>query len=739
MGPRSRSRGGVWPTMPAAASILALVCLAAYWNSFHAAFLLDNQTIILKDPRLRSADWQSVSSIFTRHYWWPSLESHLYRPLTTLSFSFNYAVLGNGESPAGYHAINLLLHGLNVCLAFSLVRRVTGRPLAALWAAAVFASHPLTVESVTNVVGRADLLAALSVLGGLACYRRFLGSAGGRAAGWLAGLGGSYLAGVLCKESAVVLPGLMLLHDLAYPVEGGSSAIAVVRRVARRVWPAYLAVVPGAALLLWARWVLFRYSPLASEFASDNPIVIAPFWTGLMTAAKVAGYYLALMAWPARLSCDYSYNEITLFGWTLAFGQDAHAWMALVVLALLALVAIVGWRRERAIPFFLGFAAIAFLPTSNVLLPIGTIMAERLMYLPLVGMAAAAALLLPVAGRRILDAAPAAARRALALAGAVVAVSVVAALTARTIARNEDWSSGERLWTTSAEAAPNSIKVIRALASLAMESDPTGGKADEALAIAARALRILEQAPLPLYHTPAALYQDVGLYSFGKGTFLSAHGEEGQARAAFGQSVAMFERAEAIDREINRQGRERLLRSGVRPEDVRDTGTASIRRDLGSAYLAVGQPAQAIGALTDMRRLQPDNFDASYALGIAEGAAWEAERARGNEQQAAQHLERAAIDLLQAILLDSTHQPSWEALRRVYGILSPGSDAVRIVDGKPTLNTDVPLAGRHFRQACVELVRHLQEGGLTDVAARWRRRMVEQLGVPSELFDHPAN
>ena len=335
MTPRKRARAHL--SWPAAAGILALVCLAAYWNSFRAELLLDNQTIILKDPRLASASWQSVRDIFDHHYWWPSLESYLYRPLTTLSYWFNYSVFGNGASPAGYHAVNLLLHAVNALLVFALVRGVSGRPWAALVAAAVFASHPLTVESVTNVVGRADLLAAMSVVGGLLLYRRFLASAGWRRMAWLAGLGMAYLAGVFCKESAVVLPGVMLLHDVAFPVVSAPSRAATFRGSLARAWPGYAAVLPGLAVLLWARWIMFRDSPLFGQFASDNPIVIAPFWTGVMTAVKVTGYYLALLIWPADLSCDYSYNAITLFGWTLTAGQDPHAWAALAaVLGLLA-------------------------------------------------------------------------------------------------------------------------------------------------------------------------------------------------------------------------------------------------------------------------------------------------------------------------------------------------------------------------------------------------------------------
>jgi tetratricopeptide (TPR) repeat protein len=723
--------------LPLAAALLAAVCLVAYWNSFRAQFLLDSQTVILSDPRLRSVEWQSIWDIFTRQYWWPSLESRLFRPLTTLSYWFNYSVLGNGENPFGYHAVNLLAHWVNAVLAFSLVRAVTRRPWVALGAAAAFAVHPLTVEAVTNTVGRADLLAGMSVVGGLLLYLRFLRSAGRRAAACLAGLGACYLAGVFCKESAVVLPGIMLLHDVAFPAERAWSRVAAARRWLARTWPAYLCVLPGLAVLAWARWALFHDSPLFGEFGSDNPIAIASAWTGGMTAVKVAGYYLALVAWPAKLSCDYSYNAITLFGGSLASGQDLHAWVALAVMFGLLAGAVVAWRRDRAVFFFMGFSAAAFLPTANLLFPIGTIMAERLMYLPLVGMTAAASLTFVALGRRVLDALPGGARRGLDIAWKLAAVAVVAALVARTVARNDDWASGQRLWSSSAQAAPDSIKVIRGLALTTMASDPSGGRVDESIGIALRGLRITEQAPLPLPHMPAALFEDIGGYYHAKGMQLLARGEAGPAREAFGQTVAMLTRAEQIDREINRLGRERLLRLGLRPEDIRDHGTASIYRNLGAAYLSLGEPHQAVETLSYMRHVQPGSFDALYVLATAQSAAAESERARGNLQQASDLLEQAAVNLIEAVLLNPKYKASLQTLEAVYNLLAAPPGAILVSGGKRSLNMEHPVVQRHFAQACVQLVRQLAEGGKTDDAERWRQRMVSEFGVPPEAFVVP--
>jgi protein O-mannosyl-transferase len=720
--------------LPLAAGALALVCCVAYWNSFRAGLILDNSQIILQDPRLRSVDWQSVRDIFTLNYWWPTGESDLFRPLTTLSYWFNYSVLGGGESPAGYHAVNLLLHWLNAVLAWLLVRGVTGRAWLALAAAAVFASHPLTVESVTNVVGRADLLAGLSILGGLCLYRQFLGAGSRRGRWWLAGLGAAYFAGVFTKESAVVLPALMLLHDIVFPPAPGLTRTATLRQSAARAWPAYASVLPGLLALVWARWAMFHDSPLFGQFGGDNPITNAPFWTAVMTAVKVAGYYLALFAWPARLSCDYSYNAITLFGWTLASGQDLHAWLALALLLALAAAAVFWWRRQPAIAFFLGLAAIAFLPTSNLLFPIGTIMAERLMYVPLVGLASAAVLMLGLAGRTLVSARPGQGPRTLEFAGVAVAAAVVVALAVRTINRNEDWTSTLRLWTSAAKAVPDSYKVHKALAFAIMQSDPSGARVDEALDQAATSMQIVERANLPLHQQPVSLYAEAGWYRLRKAQQLAGGGSTGDAQAQVGQAIALLKRAEAIDLEVNRLAREKLLGAGRRPDEIHDIGSAFLYRTLASAYLVAGDPLQAIDAAKYLQRISPEQSDAHYMRGVAEASAARFEQARNNQQAADEHLAQAAVNLIAATLLNTGDEQAWAVLANVYKYLSPDVPGVLGSGGAHALNRSNPLVASHLQSACAQLVRQIREAGMTARADAWRERLITEFGVPRESF-----
>src|ERR1017187_3448110 len=141
--------------------------LVAYSNSFQGALVFDSSSVIGRDPRIREASLENIETILTGGYRYDSATAGLYRPFTTFSYLLNYAVLGNGPGPAGYHWINFVLHEMNVALVYALGVLIFAETAPALALAAIWGLHPLLTESVTNIVGRADLLAALGVLAGV--------------------------------------------------------------------------------------------------------------------------------------------------------------------------------------------------------------------------------------------------------------------------------------------------------------------------------------------------------------------------------------------------------------------------------------------------------------------------------------------------------------------------------------------------------------------------------------------
>uniref|UniRef100_Q01RN0 Tetratricopeptide TPR_2 repeat protein n=1 Tax=Solibacter usitatus (strain Ellin6076) TaxID=234267 RepID=Q01RN0_SOLUE len=453
-------------------AICSLV-LAAYSNSFQGALVFDNASVIGQDPRIRQATHESIESILTGGYAYVNAATGLYRPFTTLSYLLNYAVLGGGPRPVGYHWVNLVLHEVNLALVYALGMLIFGETAPALALAAIWGLHPLLTESVTNIVGRADLLAALGVLAGLLCHVRGASAAGRRGTAWLAGLAAAQTVALFSKESGVVLPGLMLLYDLTWRD----------RTMWRRCAASYVAVAIPFAVFFSLRGALGMHMLIDQ---AENPLVSTGFFTARLTAVKVVGKLLWLFLWPARLSADYSYNAVPLFGWRLTNWEDAKALIALALLlgaALLALLLAVRWRRTgKPILFFLVFFFVALSPTSNLVVLIGSIMAERFLYLPSVGLAGCIVAAAYVLGRR-----RSLQQRAVAPVGWVALGLVCLAFTARTYARNLDWQDGMSLWTSAVEVCPGSA---RPHFNLAKELEAIPGRLSEAIAEYREAVRI---------------------------------------------------------------------------------------------------------------------------------------------------------------------------------------------------------------------------------------------------------
>ncbi len=420
-------------------ALWALV-LAAYSNSFQAGLVFDSAMAITRDARIQAVTPQNLGLILTEGYWHGSTTSGLYRPLTTSSYLLNYAVFGNGTRPAGYHWVNLALHAVNVSLVYLLgILVFEAAPVPALALAALWGVHPLLTESVTNVVGRADLLAAFGVLAGLLCYVKSATATGRRKLFWIAAMVAAQTVGIFSKENAVVLPGIMLLYDLTWRKRTAWRGRAL----------AYAALVLPLAAFFCLRAAFPMH--ILARFG-DNPLMSAGFWTARLTAIKVIGKYLWLFVWPARLSADYSYNAVPLFGWQPADWEDAKALIALAVCLGAALLAVRWYRTRKPLFFFLAFFFVALAPTSNLVVLIGSIMAERFVYLPSIGLAGCVVAAICALG-------PLVSRQRLRLRTAWIALGFLClACAVRTYARNFDWLDDLSLWTSAVDVCPESAK-----------------------------------------------------------------------------------------------------------------------------------------------------------------------------------------------------------------------------------------------------------------------------------------
>ena len=508
-----------WQRAGVAAALLC-IALVAFSNSFTAGFTLDTKGL-LRDPRIVELTAHNAGLIVHHSYWWPSGEAGLYRPFTTLSYLFNYAILGNRDQPAGYHWLNFVLHACNVLLVCALMLRLTGHLLMSAWIAAAWAVHPVLTESVTNIVGRADLLAGCATLGGFLMYLKSAESSGWRRAEWLGGLTAITFVGVFSKESAVCIVGVIVLYEVVFWRRGASLIQSAgvqssglgprSRRVYALLWGCAATVVPTGIMLYQRSQVLAASLPAEFPF-TDNPIVGAGFWIGRLTAMKVIARYLWLSVWPAKLSCDYSYSEIPLARGTWS---DWACWI--VVLAAIVLAGF-AYRWSRAAFFLACFAAVTFSPMSNLAVPIGTIMAERFLYLP--SIAVVACLVLAIYGLS--------ARFGVKWLAPAAACLMIACFAIRTWARNADWQDDLSITTASLEASPDSFKLHRQMAALLYGAERTPENIRRGKEEAEKSVALLD--PLPDIQKPAEPYCLAGAYDFLEGELLNGQPGAGELK-----------------------------------------------------------------------------------------------------------------------------------------------------------------------------------------------------------------
>jgi Flp pilus assembly protein TadD len=603
--------------------VLWILISAAYSNSFQAGLVFDNTGVIGEDPRIREASAQNIHSIWTGGYWYVNSTSGLYRPLTTTSYLFNHAVLGNGIRPAGYHWFNLSVHAINVALVYALGALIFGNANSGAALAALWGLHPLLTESVTNIVGRADLLAAFGVLAGLLCHIRSGVASGRRRLAWLMGLLAAQAAGLISKESAAVLPGVMLLYDMAFPTGWR-------RRVA-----GYAAIALPFAGFFYLRTLTGAHMIVDRM---ENPLAAAGFWTARFTAIKVIGKFLWKFVWPARLSADYSYNAVPLFSARGPSWENAQSMVALACCAGAVLLAVHSRRKRPPLFFFMLLFFVALAPASNLVFLIGSIMAERFLYLPSLGLAGCVVGLVYTNWRQKWS-------------RAGIAVLCLA-FAARTYARNFDWRDDLSLWTSTVEVSPGSAKAHYNLG-VALARIP--GRLPEAISQYREALRIQPGHASAHYNLGNALAQTPGQETAASAEYqaaLRADPDLAEAHFSLGKALshipgrlpeavaeyraALRIRSDYADAHTN-LGIALAQIPGRLPEAVTEfeaalrlhPGSADAHNNLGNTLAAVpGRLPEAIAEFQAALRIDPAH--ASARMNLADALAQESLAARQN-------------------------------------------------------------------------------------------------------------
>jgi protein O-mannosyl-transferase len=527
-------------------------------------YITDNATV------LAGLTWHGVAWAFT------STHGPYWHPLTWLSHMLDVQLFG--LDAGGHHITNIVLHIATTLLLFGLLRRTTGALMRSAFVAALFAVHPLHVESVAWIAERKDVLSALFWMLTLWAY------------GWYAARPGvrRYLAvmllfacGLMAKPMVVTLPFALLLVDV-WPL--GRLTRGAIHRTAgwSRLVTEKLPLIALAAAVGAATFVLQRgQGALPALEAIPLKLRVANALTSYVA-------YIGLMFWPAHLAALYPYPRALPAWWAIAG--------AALILAGISGVAI---RTARRHPYVL----VGWLWYLGTLVPvIGLIqsgeqsMADRFVYIPLVGLFVIVAWGIPDLPDGIVRWPERRVALPVAAAIAIVACAVVARR------QVQYWADNLTLWEHVVSATgPN----YRAQGNLAMALQDAGRTGD-AIAHYSEALRI----------NPRFLdaYDNLGLA-------LASEGRTDEAIALYAKTLGL----KPTDADAHNNLGKLLAEQGKVGDAVAHFSEAvrlkpqfsEAHNNLANALATEGKLREAIDEYTEALRLQPDFADAHNGLGGA--------------------------------------------------------------------------------------------------------------------------
>ncbi len=453
-----------WKPTVFAVLLLAYLVIAVFHPVTSFEFTnLDITGQLVRNPHMHGITADNLKHMFTT---WGYTS---YYPVRSFSFALDYELWG--LDAGGYKLTNLILHFVNTLLVFWLIRRLFHDPRAkvtssspwrdagvAVFGAAIFAVHPVVVEPVVWVPGREELL---MTWGALICFHCHLTARRQQQAGasrrviwiWHALAIAGCLFASLSNVVAAAIPAMITAWDVL------TFDRPKLRRIASGT--AGLWIVALATIVM--KQLSERKVPADPQFAFLS-------WEQLVAMVKVCGWRIRPLAWPTNLSIEYYDVDATSV-------LDREFLLGAITVALAGLVL---WklRNRTIVAFGLWWFVLSLGPASQII-PHHTHRADRFLYLPLVGLAVAIAMLL----RPLV----AAVRHRLAVLGlAVLGLSVIFLLDAVTARQVQVWRSSITLWEHAIELTPGSSLANQCLGDALSEA----GRFAEAIPFYEMALRI---------------------------------------------------------------------------------------------------------------------------------------------------------------------------------------------------------------------------------------------------------
>ncbi len=343
--------------------LLAAVTIALYSPVFGYSFVvLDDSDYVTANSHIHGGlRWSTVKWAFT------STAAANWHPLTWLSHALDYQLFA--LNPAGHHVDSVLIHAVNAVLLFLLLWWITRRRGPSLLVAALFALHPINVESVAWVAERKNVLSTLFFFSAIAAYVGYVKKPDWRRYLLVVVL---FAAGLMAKPMVITLPFVLLLLDYWPLGRTVGSPPSVVQASQSTISRLLLEKIPLLLLSAASAWVTLKvqHAGFAVRTLNQFPLAIR-----IENAIVAYGLYLWKAVWPAQLAL-YPHPAMALPAWQWILS-------ALLLITITALVVI--FRSKRYLPvgwsWFLG----TLVPVIGLVQVGQGAMADRYAYLPLIG------------------------------------------------------------------------------------------------------------------------------------------------------------------------------------------------------------------------------------------------------------------------------------------------------------------------------------------------------------------
>ena len=475
--------------------LIFAVAFLLYANTLSHGFTLDD-SIVINENMFTKKGVEGISGILSKDtffgYFKVEGKAELvmggrYRPLTLVLFALVYQLFG--ENPFVFHLLTVLLFATTCVVLYRtlllLFRFRFGDDYSAIlaWmAAALFVVHPIHVEVVANIKGCDEIVTLLGSLGALFFTLKFFDS---QKLMWGLAAGVSFFLACLSKENAVTFLAVIPLALWFFRTENAASTQSPPAPIWKFLIPLVVAFVVffviRGSILHWPKLIggkgpmeLMNNPFLKIE---GNKWVSWAFSERLATVFYTLLKYVQLLFVPHPLTHDYYPKQIEMMKFS-----NPGALLGLLFYTFLAWFALSGIRRRDPLRFGILFYLLTISIVSNIVFPVGTLMGDRFVFMPSVGFClVVSALLLHFFGKNL--------QTTLGVLGAVVVL-----FSLKTVTRNTDWASNEKLFFADVNTSTNSAKIHNACGGVLFDKAAKTKDLKEQAEISQRAITYLNKA-----------------------------------------------------------------------------------------------------------------------------------------------------------------------------------------------------------------------------------------------------